>query len=103
VINDHFEDPRILAPSCALRFSINTGPNAFYGEKYKVAKVSIFMFLLDYFSTVPAPSPSKMMAVSHLELLAQFMMLSATGYSSTVSSVCRFLELLPLITFFQEY
>jgi arylesterase/paraoxonase len=35
----HFSDPTIPCPSNALRFSINTGPNAFYGEKYKVDKV----------------------------------------------------------------
>ncbi|TFK44268.1 serum paraoxonase/arylesterase [Crucibulum laeve] len=35
----HFSDPSIPAPSSALRFSINTGKDAFYGEKYKVEKV----------------------------------------------------------------
>ncbi|KIK09759.1 hypothetical protein K443DRAFT_300237 [Laccaria amethystina LaAM-08-1] len=35
----HFSDPTIPCPSNALRFSINTGPNVFYGEKYKVDKV----------------------------------------------------------------
>ncbi|KAF7782217.1 hypothetical protein Agabi119p4_1593 [Agaricus bisporus var. burnettii] len=37
-VGKHFEDPSVPAPSSALRFSINTGPNAFYGEKYKVDK-----------------------------------------------------------------
>ncbi|XP_006460698.1 hypothetical protein AGABI2DRAFT_185052 [Agaricus bisporus var. bisporus H97] len=37
-VGKHFEDPSLPAPSSALRFSINTGPNAFYGEKYKVDK-----------------------------------------------------------------
>ncbi|KAF8629258.1 hypothetical protein AX17_005837 [Amanita inopinata Kibby_2008] len=32
----HFGDPSILAPSSALRFTLNTGPAAFYGEKYKI-------------------------------------------------------------------
>lgn len=39
IFNRYFVDPSILTASCALRFSINTGPNAFYGEKYKVDKV----------------------------------------------------------------
>lgn len=30
----------ILSPSSALRITINTGPQAFYGEKYKIDKVS---------------------------------------------------------------
>ena len=32
-------DPSLLSPSTVARISINTGPNAFYGEKYKVEKV----------------------------------------------------------------
>jgi len=39
LVNEHFADPSVLAPASALCFSINTGPNAFYGEKYKVDKV----------------------------------------------------------------
>jgi len=35
----HFADPSVPAPSSALRMSINTGPGAFYGEKYKVDNV----------------------------------------------------------------
>jgi len=32
-------NPSLLSPSNAARISINTGPNAFYGEKYRVEKV----------------------------------------------------------------
>ncbi|KAF8813942.1 serum paraoxonase/arylesterase [Phlegmacium glaucopus] len=32
-------NPSRLSPSIAARISINTGPNAFYGEKYKLEKV----------------------------------------------------------------
>ena len=35
----HMHNPSLLSPSIAARISINTGPNAFYGEKYKVEKV----------------------------------------------------------------
>jgi hypothetical protein len=35
----HMQNPSLLSPSIAARISINTGPNAFYGEKYKVEKV----------------------------------------------------------------
>ena len=35
----HMRNPSLLSPSIAARISINTGPNAFYGEKYKVEKV----------------------------------------------------------------
>jgi len=35
----HMQNPLLLSPSLAARISINTGPNAFYGEKYKVEKV----------------------------------------------------------------
>ncbi|KAJ3505043.1 hypothetical protein NLJ89_g7625 [Agrocybe chaxingu] len=36
----HLEDPESKqSPSAALRISINTGPNAFYGEKFKVQKM----------------------------------------------------------------
>ena len=35
----HMHNPLLLSPSLAARISINTGPNAFYGEKYKVEKV----------------------------------------------------------------
>ena len=35
----HMRNPSLLSPSNAARISINTGPNAFYGEKYKVEKV----------------------------------------------------------------
>jgi hypothetical protein len=38
----HFADPSVPAPSSALRMSINTGPGAFYGEKYKVDKAIYF-------------------------------------------------------------
>lgn len=44
-VGKHFEDPSLPAPSSALRFSINTGPNAFYGEKYKVDKVRLWFFV----------------------------------------------------------
>lgn len=39
LIQEHFKNPDILSPSNAFRFSINTGPGAFYGEKYKVDRV----------------------------------------------------------------
>lgn len=35
----HMKDPSLTSPTLILRLSINTGPNAFYGEKYKVEKV----------------------------------------------------------------
>jgi arylesterase / paraoxonase len=35
----HMRNPSLLSPSNAARISINTGPNSFYGEKYKVEKV----------------------------------------------------------------
>jgi len=35
----HSDDPTLLSPSSAFKFSINTGPAAFYGEKFKVEKV----------------------------------------------------------------
>ncbi|KAF8198076.1 hypothetical protein BJ912DRAFT_56680 [Pholiota molesta] len=35
----HMKSPSLPSPSLALRISINTGPNAFYGEKYKVEKM----------------------------------------------------------------
>jgi hypothetical protein len=35
----HMRNTSLLSPSNAARISINTGPNAFYGEKYKVEKV----------------------------------------------------------------
>ncbi|KAF9568249.1 calcium-dependent phosphotriesterase [Agrocybe pediades] len=34
----HFGNPKLLSPSSVHRISINTGVNAFYGEKYKVEK-----------------------------------------------------------------
>ncbi|PFH49773.1 hypothetical protein AMATHDRAFT_4627 [Amanita thiersii Skay4041] len=39
LIFKHFADPSHPAPSSALRFTINTGPAAFYGEKYKIDKI----------------------------------------------------------------
>ncbi|KAF9449175.1 serum paraoxonase/arylesterase [Macrolepiota fuliginosa MF-IS2] len=39
LMTETFVDPNVLVPSSALRFSINTGPGAFYGEKYKVEKL----------------------------------------------------------------
>ncbi|KAF9501981.1 serum paraoxonase/arylesterase [Pleurotus eryngii] len=35
----HFSFPSVAAPSAAYRVSLNTGTNAFYGEKYKVDRV----------------------------------------------------------------
>ncbi|KIM45408.1 hypothetical protein M413DRAFT_442080, partial [Hebeloma cylindrosporum] len=35
----HMAKPSSLSPSTAFRLSINTGPNSFYGEKYRVQKV----------------------------------------------------------------
>jgi len=35
----HMKTPSLNSPTLILRLSINTGPNAFYGEKYKVEKV----------------------------------------------------------------
>jgi len=35
----HMKDPSSPSPSTAFRLSINTGPNSFYGEKYRVQKV----------------------------------------------------------------
>lgn len=40
LVFEHFPDPRnVNVPSSALRFSINTGPDAFFGQKFKVDKV----------------------------------------------------------------
>ena len=39
LMRNFLDSPNTLMPSLALRFSINTGPDAFYGEKYKVTKV----------------------------------------------------------------
>lgn len=38
---DHINNPSLIAPSSALRMSINTGESSFFGEKYLVEKVSI--------------------------------------------------------------
>jgi len=50
-------NPSLLSPSIAAKISINTGPNAFYGEKYKVEKVmSSFpeaLFSILYVTDVP--------------------------------------------------
>ncbi|KAG5637986.1 hypothetical protein H0H81_002347 [Sphagnurus paluster] len=35
----HSVDPSIPAPSSAIRLSINTGPDSFYGAKYKIDKI----------------------------------------------------------------
>jgi len=48
----HMLNPSLLSPSVAARISINTGPNAFYGEKYKVEKVKT-SFIED-FTPLPA-------------------------------------------------
>ncbi|KAF9268918.1 hypothetical protein L218DRAFT_977335 [Marasmius fiardii PR-910] len=34
----HLQDPSTKAPSVAWKFGINTGPNSFYGEKFKVER-----------------------------------------------------------------
>ncbi|KAJ3529550.1 hypothetical protein NMY22_g8948 [Coprinellus aureogranulatus] len=39
LVHEHFKNPSIPSPSSALRFSINTGPGMFYGEKFKVDRV----------------------------------------------------------------
>ena len=39
LIHRHSVDPSVLAPSSALCITINTGPQAFYGEKFKIDKV----------------------------------------------------------------
>lgn len=44
----HMKSPSLSSPSLALRISINTGPNAFYGEKYKVEKVRRYLLLAKY-------------------------------------------------------
>ena len=33
-------NPKHLSPTSAFKIYVNTGPNSFYGEKYKVEKVS---------------------------------------------------------------
>ncbi|KXN90880.1 Serum paraoxonase/arylesterase 2 [Leucoagaricus sp. SymC.cos] len=38
IVGDHFKDPKVACPSTVLRLSVNTGPNAFYGDKYKIEK-----------------------------------------------------------------
>jgi hypothetical protein len=35
----HMADPSISCPASALKFMSNTGPTAFFGEKFKVEKV----------------------------------------------------------------
>ena len=47
---DHMHNPSLLSPSNAARISINTGPNSFYGEKYKVEKVKT-TFARDLYAT----------------------------------------------------
>jgi len=67
LMRNFLDNPNILMPSLALRFSINTGPDAFYGKKYKVTTVcykssglpNITQHLLFRFS--------RMMARLHLE------------------------------------
>ncbi|PPQ95320.1 hypothetical protein CVT26_008165 [Gymnopilus dilepis] len=39
MVVEHMKHPELSSPSAAYRISINTGVNAFYGEKYKVEKV----------------------------------------------------------------
>jgi hypothetical protein len=38
---EHMHKPSVKASSSALKFSINTGPAAFYGEKFKVEKACL--------------------------------------------------------------
>ncbi|KAF8971109.1 hypothetical protein BDZ97DRAFT_1787754 [Flammula alnicola] len=38
----HMANPSLLSPSAALRLSINTGPNSFYGEKFRVENARLF-------------------------------------------------------------
>ncbi|KDQ53530.1 hypothetical protein JAAARDRAFT_61245 [Jaapia argillacea MUCL 33604] len=39
MVGEHFEDPTIPSPSSALAFSLNTGKDAYFGQKFKVEKV----------------------------------------------------------------
>jgi hypothetical protein len=39
----HMKDPSSPSPSTAFRLSINTGPNSFYGEKYRLQKVATLL------------------------------------------------------------
>lgn len=45
---DHINNPSLIAPSSALRMSINTGESSFFGEKYLVEKVSIRLKYLSH-------------------------------------------------------
>jgi len=51
LMKNFFDNPTIPIPSVALRFSINMGPDAFYGEKYKVSKVCTF-WVVEYSATI---------------------------------------------------
>jgi hypothetical protein len=40
LVYEHFANPtKVASPSTAFRFSINTGPNSFYGQKFKIDRV----------------------------------------------------------------
>lgn len=39
----YMADIKTLSPTVIVKVSINAGPGAFYGEKYKVEKVSSFL------------------------------------------------------------
>lgn len=82
----HMRDPSLLSPSVATRIAINTGPNAFYGEKYRVEKVIINFicgFALYYYSHVSSRF-SKMTAKSCLELLLLCTTPDERNFSCTV-------------------
>lgn len=79
----HMHNPSLLSPSTAVRISINTGPNSFYGEKYKVEKVmSQFhcsRFSLSY--SLPYSRCSKMMAKLCLDLLLLYTIPNERSFS----------------------
>ncbi|KAJ2930284.1 hypothetical protein H1R20_g6831, partial [Candolleomyces eurysporus] len=44
LVYEHFANPtKVASPSTAFRFSINTGPNSFYGQKFKVDRMLILV------------------------------------------------------------
>jgi hypothetical protein len=77
----HMEDPVNHAPSCAWKIGINTGPNAFYGEKYKVQKVLLPHTNLTVFDNRTLGRLLRMMEPSPRVLLQSYMMV-LVGWSS---------------------
>ena len=76
----HMRNPSLLSPSIATKISINTGPNAFYGEKYKVEKVTTSFMKVSLHYSLPHSRFSKMTAKSCLELLLLYTIPDARNF-----------------------